>query len=105
MLALGTKAPDFRLPDTDGRSVSLADFAAAKALLVMFLCNHCPVVKHVQKELVRLANDYDGRGVGIVAISSNDVAAYPQDGPEAMRAEKTRVGYPFPYLFDETQEV
>jgi peroxiredoxin len=105
MLALGTKAPDFRLPDTDGRSVSLADFAGAKALLVMFLCNHCPFVKHVQKELVRLANDYDGRGVGIVAISSNDVAAYPQDGPEAMRAEKARVGYPFPYLFDETQEV
>jgi peroxiredoxin len=105
MLALGTKAPDFRLPDTDGRSVSLSDFAGAKALLVMFLCNHCPFVKHVQKELVRLANDYRGRGAGIVAISSNDAAAYPQDGPEAMKAEKARVGYPFPYLFDETQEV
>jgi peroxiredoxin len=105
MLALGTKAPDFRLPDTDGRSVGLSDLAGAKALLVMFLCNHCPFVKHVQTELVRLAHDYAGRGVGFVAISSNDVAVYPQDGPEAMRAEKARVGYPFPYLFDETQEV
>jgi peroxiredoxin len=105
MLALGTKAPDFRLPDTDGRSVGLSDLAGVKALLVMFLCNHCPFVKHVQKELVRLANDYGGQGVGFVAISSNDVAAYPEDGPEAMKAEKARVGYPFPYLFDESQGV
>jgi peroxiredoxin len=105
MLALGTQAPDFRLPDTDGRLVGLADFAAAKALLVMFLCNHCPFVKHVQKELVRLANDYGGRDVAFVAISSNDVAAYPEDGPEAMKAEKARMGYPFPYLFDESQGV
>jgi peroxiredoxin len=105
MLALGTQAPDFRLPDTDGRPVGLSDFAAAKALLVMFLCNHCPFVKHVQRELVRLANDYGGRDVGFVAISSNDVTAYPEDGPEAMKAEKARVGYPFPYLFDENQGV
>jgi peroxiredoxin len=105
MLALGTKAPDFRLPDTDGGAVGLSDFAGAKALLVMFLCNHCPFVKHVQKELVRLAHDYGGRGASFVAISSNDVAAYPDDGPEAMKAEKARLGYPFPYLFDESQEV
>lgn len=71
----------------------------------MFLCNHCPFVKHVQQELVRLAKDYGGRGVGFVAISSNDVVAYPEDGPAAMKAEKARVGYPFPYLFDATQEV
>ncbi len=105
MLALGTKAPDFRLPDTDGGRVGLSDFAGKKALLVMFLCNHCPFVKHVQKELVRLANDYAGRGVAFVAISSNDVEAHPEDGPEAMKAEKARIGYPFPYLFDESQEV
>ncbi len=105
MLALGTQAPDFRLPDTEGRLVGLSDFAAAKALVGMFLCNHCPFVKHVQKELVRLASDYRGRGVAFVAISSNDVAAYPEDGPAAMKTEKTRLGYPFPYLFDESQEV
>ncbi|MGE5127416.1 MAG: thioredoxin family protein, partial [Betaproteobacteria bacterium] len=105
MLELGTPAPDFRLPDTDGRVVSLADFAGRRALLVMFLCNHCPFVKHVQAELARLAREYQQRGVGVVAISSNDVAQYPEDGPAAMKAEKERAGYAFPYLFDETQEV
>ena len=105
MLALGTQAPDFRLADTDGRMVALSDYAGAKALLVMFICNHCPFVKHVQGELVRLAKDYQSRGVALVAISSNDTVAYPQDGPAAMKAEKERAGYGFPYLFDETQEV
>ncbi len=105
MLPLGTQAPEFRLPDTEGQSVSLADCAGERALVVMFLCNHCPFVKHVQRELVRVASDYAGRGVGFVAISSNDVAAYPEDGPAAMKAERERVGYPFPYLYDESQEV
>ncbi len=106
MLALGTKAPDFRLPDSDdGRTVGLADFAGTKALLVMFICNHCPFVKHVQQELTRLAKEYQARGVAIVAINSNDAVQYPQDGPAAMKQEKARLGYTFPYLFDETQEV
>lgn len=105
MLALGTQAPAFALPDTDGRTVSLADFSDVPALLVMFICNHCPYVKHVQHELARIGRDYGPRGVGIVAISSNDAAAYPDDGPDLMRAERARVGYPFPYLYDETQEV
>jgi peroxiredoxin len=105
MLPLGTPAPDFALPDTDGRTVQLADFHDAHALLVMFICNHCPYVKHVQQELVRIGRDYGPRGVGIVAISSNDVAGYPQDGPGPMREEKARAGYPFPYLYDESQDV
>jgi len=105
MLALGTAAPDFALPDTDGRIVRLADFTDARALLVMFICNHCPYVKHVQHELARIGRDYLPRGAKFVAISSNDVAAYPDDSPELMREEKARVGYPFPYLYDETQEV
>jgi peroxiredoxin len=105
MLELGTKAPDFRLPDTGGRTVSLSDFAEAKALFVMFICNHCPYVKHVQPELARLAKEYQARGVAVVGISSNDVAAFPDDSPERMREEKRRAGYTFPYLFDETQEV
>jgi peroxiredoxin len=105
MLALGTQAPDFRLPDTDGRTVALSDYAGKKALLVMFICNHCPFVKHVQAELARLGRECDGKGVGVVAISSNDVGQYPDDGPAAMKEEKARAGYAFPYLFDETQAV
>jgi peroxiredoxin len=105
MLALGTPAPDFALPDTDGRVVRRADFQDARALLVMFICNHCPYVKHVQHELARIGRDYGPRGVAIVAINANDAQAYPDDAPEHMRTEKARVGYPFPYLFDETQEV
>jgi peroxiredoxin len=105
MLELGTLAPAFRLPDTEGRAVALSDLADAKALLVMFICNHCPYVKHVQPELTRLAREYQGRGVAVVGISSNDVAAYPDDAPERMREEKARAGYSFPYLFDETQDV
>jgi peroxiredoxin len=105
MLALGTAAPDFALPDTDGRIVSRADLRDAKALLVMFICNHCPYVKHVQAELARIGRDYLPLGVAIVAISANDAATYPDDGPDRMREEKARVGYPFPYLYDATQQV
>jgi len=105
MFELGTQAPDFQLPDTDGRTVALADFEGKKALLVMFICNHCPFVKHVRDELARLGRDYQEKGAGIVAISSNDIVAYPADGPDAMRDEKARVGYTFPYLLDERQEV
>ena len=105
MLELGTEAPDFRLPDTDGRMVGLADFADARALLVMFICNHCPFVKHVRPELAKIGREYASRGVAVVAINSNDAVTYPADGPAQMKEEKARVGYAFPYLFDETQEV
>jgi len=105
MLQLGTPAPDFSLPDTEGGTVALSDFADREALLVMFICNHCPFVQHVRQELASLGKEYEQRGVGIVAISSNDVKNYPQDGPEAMREEKRRAGYTFPYLYDESQEV
>jgi peroxiredoxin len=105
MLPLGTEAPDFRLPDTDGRTVARDDFRDAPALLVIFLCNHCPYVKHVRHELARLARDYQQKGVAVVGISSNDAAAYPDDRPEMMAREKAEVGYTFPYLYDESQEV
>ncbi len=107
MLPLGTTAPDFTLPDTvSGQTVMLADVAAGKeALVVMFLCNHCPYVIHVNPEIVRLANDYIGKGVGFVAISSNDVANYPDDAPDKMKIVAAQAGYPFPYLYDETQAV
>ncbi|MBV8265087.1 MAG: thioredoxin family protein [Planctomycetaceae bacterium] len=105
MLSLGSKAPDFRLPDTDGRTVSLDDFKDAPALLVIFLCNHCPYVKHVRHELAALAREYRDRGVAIVGISANDAAVYPDDSPEQMAREKAEVGYVFPYLYDESQEV
>ncbi len=102
---LGMKAPDFVLPDTEGKLVSLADFEDARALLVLFICNHCPYVKHVRHELARLCREYQERGVAIVAINSNDATSYPEDSPENMRKEKARVGYTFPYLYDETQAV
>ncbi len=106
MLPLGTTAPDFRLPDAvSGRTASLAEVKSDKATLVMFICNHCPYVKHVQQELVRLAHDYQPKGVAIVAISSNDVKGYPEDGPDKMKLEAKRAGYPFPYLYDESQAV
>ncbi len=105
MLPLGTKAPDFRLPDTTGKQTSLSDYAQSKALLVVFLCNHCPYVKHVAGELKRLTDEYMGKGVAVVGISSNDAAAYPDDGPSKMAEEKAAQGYAFPYLYDETQEV
>jgi len=106
MLSLGTQAPPFRLADVRTKKpVSLDDLRDAKALLVAFICNHCPFVKHVQSGLVALARDAKARGVAVVGISSNDVAEYPQDGPQAMADEAKRAGYDFPYLFDETQDV
>lgn len=106
MMPLGTKAPSFSLPDAvTGEIVDLASFEGRDALLVMFICNHCPYVKHVRGELARLGREYAARGVGLVAISANDVDKYPEDAPPAMKAEATEAGYTFPYLFDETQEV
>jgi peroxiredoxin len=106
MLALGTEAPDFALPDvTTGRTVSRSDFDDRKALLVMFICRHCPYVRHVRAGLAELGRDYEGGDVGIVAISANDPAAYPEDAPESLAAEAREAGYSFPYLFDETQDV
>jgi len=105
MLPLGTKAPDFRLPETNGKTVSLSDFKSAPALLVVFLCNHCPYVKHIRAGLAQLARDYLPRGVGIVGISSNDIANYPADSPALMAEEAKAAGYLFPYLYDETQAV
>ncbi|MFN9853686.1 MAG: thioredoxin family protein [Planctomycetota bacterium] len=105
MLPLGTSAPDFRLLNIDGKTISLSEIATGKGLVVMFICNHCPFVKHVAPELVRLTKDYESRGIQFIAISSNDVAAYPDDSPEMMKQEAAQQGYTFPYLFDETQEV
>jgi peroxiredoxin len=105
MLELGTRAPDFLLPDTDGSLVSLRDLQDAPALLVMFISNHCPFVKHVRSELARIGRDYTARGAAIVAIGANDPDAYPDDGPDRMREEKQEAGYVFPYLFDGTQQV
>ncbi len=105
MLPIGTTAPNFELPDTEGRIVRLRDFQNAKALLVIFMCNHCPYVKHVAPELKRLSDEYMARGVAIVGISSNDIANYPDDAPDKMKLEKQQQGYAFPYLFDATQSV
>ena len=106
MLELGTRAPDFSLPDVvSGRAISLASFGDEKAVLVMFICRHCPFVKHVQDELARLGADYRGRGVGIVAISSNDAARYPDDAPERLKEMADELGFTFPVCFDETQDV
>ena len=105
MLPLGTPAPDFSLPNVDGRTITLADAAGPQATLVMFICNHCPFVKHVADGLAALGRDYAPRGVGIVAISSNDVATHPADSPEQMVHEAEQRGYAFPYLYDETQAV
>jgi peroxiredoxin len=105
MLELGTTAPSFSLPNVDGRIVSLDDFRSAPALVVMFICNHCPFVKHLATELASFGREVQNQGGAVVAISSNDVQTYPQDGPEAMRQEAANLGYAFPYLFDETQEV
>ena len=105
MLALGTPAPDFRLPDTNGRLVARDDLSDASALLVMFICNHCPFVKHIREGLARFARDYQGKGLAIVGINSNDVANYPEDSPAKMAAEVKAAGYVFPYLYDESQAV
>jgi peroxiredoxin len=105
MLPLGTRAPGFELPDSKGLVSRLADLDKAPALLVAFICNHCPFVKHVRGGFAALAAEYQKRGVAVVAIASNDVGTYPEDGPEGMAAEAREAGYSFPYLFDETQEV
>ena len=106
MLPWGTSAADFRLPDTiSGRTVALADFAKSPVLVVMFLCNHCPYVKHIHTGLAEFGHDYGRKGVGIVAINANDPAQYPDDAPGKMKAEAKSAGYSFPYLYDETQHV
>jgi peroxiredoxin len=107
MLPLGTEAPDFTLPDTtkDGATVSRDDYADFPALLVAFICNHCPFVKHIRAGLAAFAADYMPRGLAMVAVSSNDVTTHPGDSPDQMAAEAADAGYRFPYLYDETQEV
>lgn len=105
MLPLGTQAPQFRLPSTDGKSVALEDFRGSTALLIVFMCNHCPYVKHIRSELARIARDYRPRGVAVAGISSNDVANYPADSLPKMADEAKAAGYTFPYLYDESQEV
>ena len=106
MLPLGTIAPEFKLFDTvTGKTLSLADLKSKVATVIMFICNHCPYVKHVQPELVRLAKDHQTRGVSFIGISSNDIVAYPEDSPQRMKEVALQAGYTFPYLFDETQEV
>ena len=105
MTPLGTVAPAFALPDTEGHIVSSRDFDAAPALLIVFLCNHCPYVKHIRHSLAALSREFNARGVAIVGINANDAEQYPEDGPDAMKREKDTIGYDFPYLFDETQEV
>jgi peroxiredoxin len=105
MLELGTPLPDFRLPDPQGRMVASEDFSDSPALLVAILCNHCPYVKHLRRELAQFARDYQGRGLAMVGINANDVSNYPDDSPEKMAEEIEQVGYVFPYLYDESQEV
>ncbi|MGA2059490.1 MAG: thioredoxin family protein [Thermoguttaceae bacterium] len=104
MLPLGINAPEFFLPDTTGKTVSLADFRDAPALLVMFICNHCPYVKHVAGGLAKLVKEYQARGLAAVGINANDVANFPEDAPTKMAEEVKSRGYTFPYLYDETQE-
>jgi peroxiredoxin len=106
MLPLGTEAPDFSLADVvSGRTVTLHDLDDEQALLVMFICRHCPYVAHVRPAIAALARDHIGSGLGIVAISANDPGTYPEDAPEGLAAEAVEAGYTFPYLFDATQEV
>jgi peroxiredoxin len=105
MLALGTHAPDFQLPDvTSGEAIGLGRFQDKKALLVMFICRHCPFVKHVQDELAKLGRDYATKPLGIVAISSNDADTYPDDSPASLREMAAELGFTFPYCYDESQE-
>lgn len=106
MMPLGTVAPDFTLPDTvSEKDISLRDVKGKMGTVIMFLCNHCPYVIHVNPELVRIANEFTDRGIAFIAISSNDVEKYPQDGPDKMKEHARDTGYPFPYLYDETQDV
>jgi peroxiredoxin len=105
MLPLGTEAPDFELPDTEGNMVLLEDFVGAPALLVVFMCNHCPFVKHVLKDLVEFIDEYQAKGVAAVGISSNDVGDYPEDSPQMMAELAKASGFSFPYLYDKSQDV
>ncbi|MCC5928106.1 MAG: thioredoxin family protein [Cyclobacteriaceae bacterium] len=106
MMPLGTIAPPFNLPDTvSGKMLSLEDLKSDIATVVMFICNHCPYVKHINAELVKVANEYQAKGIAFVAISSNDVVNYPDDAPDKMTETAAQEAYPFPYLYDETQEV
>lgn len=106
MLPLGTPAPAFALPDVvSGKTISLDTFKDKKALLVMFICRHCPYVKHVQHEIARIGRDYADKDVGIVAITSNDPRQYPEDSPESSAEMARELGFTFPFCFDETQEV
>lgn len=105
MLKLGSPAPDFSLPDTEDNTVSLDDFKDTKALLIMFICNHCPFVIHLADELARVGKDYQPKGVAVVAVSANDIQTHPADSPVKMKEEKAARGYTFPYLYDETQAV
>ena len=100
MLDLGTLLPSFALPDFNDKTVSDADFTGARALLVAFICPHCPFVRHIRGEFSKFAKEYDAKGLKVVAIASNSVTEYPEDGPAGMKAEATEVGYIFPYLFD-----
>ncbi|MEC7501204.1 MAG: thioredoxin family protein [Planctomycetota bacterium] len=105
MLPLGSTAPPFSLTNVDGQVVTIEDFSDSRALLVMFICNHCPYVIHVAEQLAVLGNEYMQKGVGVVAISANDVSTHPADSPEQMVREAEDRGYPFPYLYDEDQSV
>ena len=104
-MALGTPAPNFSLTDTDANTITTSAAAGPRGLLVAFICNHCPYVKHVQHALAQVVAEFQALGVGAVGISSNDVETHPEDGPEMMAKEKADVGYSFPYVYDETQEV
>jgi peroxiredoxin len=105
MLDLGTPLPSFSLPDFNGNTVSDADVKGSKALLVAFICNHCPFVRHVRAEFARFAKEYEAKGLKVVAIASNSIDEFPEDGPAGMKQEATEVGYIFPYLFDKDQKV
>ena len=106
MLPLGTPAPRFRLPDTvSDNTLSYEDIKGNKGTVIMFICNHCPYVKHVNDELVRVATDYMPKGIGFAAISANDITRYPEDAPDKMKETAERLGYPFPYLYDESQDI
>jgi len=105
MLELKTHAHQFHLPDTKGNMVSIEDFRESPALLVIFMCNHCPFVKHVLNELVKLIEEYQKKGVAVVGINSNDVAGYPEDSPELMAELSRKAGFTFPYLYDQTQDI
>ena len=105
MLELGTTLPSFSLPDYNGKTVTDADFKGSNALLVAFICKHCPFVRHIRSEFARFAKEYEAKGLKVVAIMSNSVEEFPEDGPEGMKQEAAEAGYVFPYLYDEDQKV